>query len=76
MLRFILKSAAIYINPMFTYYLIKVAWGGDTHVCARVAINLMLRGCQILCCGIAKIRKGLKTVKIRISVHTTKIEVN
>jgi hypothetical protein len=39
---------AIYINPMFTYYLIKVAWGGDARVCARVAIaglpNIMLRG--------------------------------
>ncbi len=33
---------------MFTYYLIKVAWGGDASVCARVAINLMLRGCQII----------------------------
>ncbi len=39
---------------MFTYYLIKVAWGGDAPVCARVAINLsvaglpniMLWGCQ------------------------------
>jgi hypothetical protein len=27
---------------MFTYNLIIVAWGGD----ARVAINLMLQGCQ------------------------------
>ena len=51
---FIIKSVAIYINPMFTYYLIKVAWGGDARVCARVAINLsvaglpniMLRGCH------------------------------
>jgi hypothetical protein len=43
---FIIKSAAIYINPLFTYYLIKVAWGGYARVCARVAINLMLRGCQ------------------------------
>jgi len=39
---------------MFTYYLIKVAWGEDARVCARVAINLMLQGCQILCCGVAK----------------------
>jgi hypothetical protein len=31
---------------MFTYYLIKVAWGGDARVYARVAINFMLRGCQ------------------------------
>ncbi len=31
---------------MFTYYLIKVAWGGDARVCARIAIDLMLRGCQ------------------------------
>jgi hypothetical protein len=45
-LKFIIKSAAIFINPMFTYYLIKVAWGGDARICARVAINLMLRGCQ------------------------------
>jgi hypothetical protein len=54
-LKFIIKSAAIYINPMFAYYLIKVAWGGDACVCARIAINLMLQGCQILCCGVAKI---------------------
>ncbi len=31
---------------MFTYYLIKVAWGGDARVCARIAINLLLQGCQ------------------------------
>ncbi len=51
---FIIKSVAIYINPMFTYYLIKVAWGGDARVCACVVINLsaaglpniMLRGCH------------------------------
>jgi len=35
---------AIYINPMFTHYLIKVAWGGDARVCACVAINLMIAG--------------------------------
>jgi hypothetical protein len=54
-LKFIIKSAAIYINPMFTHYLIKVAWGGNARVCARVAFNLMiavlpnivLLGCQI-----------------------------
>jgi len=28
-----------------------MAWGGD----ARIAINLMLLGCQILFCGVAKI---------------------
>ncbi len=39
---------------MFTYYLIKVAWGGDACIWARVVINLMLQGCQILCCGVAK----------------------
>ncbi len=40
---------------MFTYYLIKVAWGGDARICTPVAINLMLPGCQRLCCGVAKI---------------------
>jgi len=29
---------------MFTYYLIKVAWGGDARVYACVAINLMIAG--------------------------------
>jgi hypothetical protein len=43
-LKFIIKSAAIYINPMFTHYLIKVAWGGDARICACVAINLMIAG--------------------------------
>ncbi len=33
------QKCAIYINPMFTYYLIKVAWGGDARVCACIAIN-------------------------------------
>jgi hypothetical protein len=47
MLRFIIKSVAIYINPMFTHYLIKVAWGGDARVCACVAINFND-------CGVAK----------------------
>ncbi len=63
---------------MFTYYLIKVAWGGDARVCARVAINLMLTGCQILCCGVAKISekffyenipKMMNTHDIAKSVH-------
>jgi len=35
---------AIYINPMFTHYLIKVAWVGNARVCARVAFNLMIAG--------------------------------
>jgi len=29
---------------MFTYYLIKAAWGGNARICARVAFNLMLAG--------------------------------
>ena len=57
-LKFIIKSAAIYINPMFTYYLIKVACGGDARVCACVAINLMIAGCQILRCWVAKYRRS------------------
>jgi hypothetical protein len=40
---------------MFTHYLIKMAWGGNARVCARVVFNLtiaglpniVLRGCQI-----------------------------
>ncbi len=46
---------------MFTYYLIKVAWGGG----ACVAINLLLLGCQILFCRVAKIWEKFfyKTIK-------------
>jgi len=36
-LKFIIKSVAIYINPVFTVYLIKVAWGGDSHIYTRIS---------------------------------------
>jgi hypothetical protein len=42
---------AIYINPMFTHYLIKVAWGGNARVAFNLMIaglpNIVLLGCQI-----------------------------
>jgi hypothetical protein len=41
--------------------LFKVAWGGDAHVCTRVAINLMLRGCQNI--GEVLLRKGFQKTK-------------
>jgi len=45
-LKFIIHLSTIYVNPIFTVYLIKVVWGGDARVCTRV--NWMLLGCQKL----------------------------
>jgi len=48
-LTFIIHLSTIYINPMFTVYLINEGWGcfgEDT--CVWACINLMLLGCQKL----------------------------
>ena len=34
---------------MFTHYLIKMAWGGNARVCARVAFNLTIAGLPNIC---------------------------
>ena len=54
---------------MFTYYLIKVAWGGDARVCAHIAINLMMQGYQILCCGVAKNRRSSFTKSVSKEIY-------
>jgi len=51
-LKFIIHLSTIYINPMFTYYLIKVVWGFGVEM---LAFALAL----IKCCCVAKVRETL-----------------